>query len=210
LFEAELSECSMGGNLCGVSTGEALSRWCAAVIGNNVLTDFATAPIWFNDGMPDYVNNTDPTDQDADSTGCAVAFISWLLSQGFGLDKIAQELVKLTAKGTLAQLYAILTSQSRNNAWPAFQAAIQALPNGVTTDDPFNGAAQPSQLAHLAPWSVDLAGRVFAAILADVAAGKPADMVVTSVRAALVASPGARVQPASHHRLAIQTKAATA
>ena len=24
LFEAELSECSMGGNLCGVSTGEAL------------------------------------------------------------------------------------------------------------------------------------------------------------------------------------------
>jgi hypothetical protein len=34
LFEAELSECSMGGNLCGVSTGEALSRWCAAVISN--------------------------------------------------------------------------------------------------------------------------------------------------------------------------------
>jgi hypothetical protein len=32
LFEATLSECSMGGNLCGVSTGEALSRWCAAVI----------------------------------------------------------------------------------------------------------------------------------------------------------------------------------
>ena len=33
LFEAELSECSMGGNLCGESTGEALSRWCAAVAG---------------------------------------------------------------------------------------------------------------------------------------------------------------------------------
>src|ERR1700726_2103722 len=29
LFEAELSECSMGGNLCGASTGEALSRGCA-------------------------------------------------------------------------------------------------------------------------------------------------------------------------------------
>jgi len=28
LFEAELSECSMGGNLCGVSTGEAPSRSC--------------------------------------------------------------------------------------------------------------------------------------------------------------------------------------
>src|SRR5262245_39893527 len=46
LFEAELSECSMGGNLCGVSSGEALSRWCAAVISNNALADFATAPHW--------------------------------------------------------------------------------------------------------------------------------------------------------------------
>jgi len=44
LFEAELSECSMGGNLCGVSTGEALSRWCAAKVGKNALSDFATAP----------------------------------------------------------------------------------------------------------------------------------------------------------------------
>jgi hypothetical protein len=49
LFEAELSECSMGGNLCGVSTGEALSRWCAAVVGSNALSDFATAPTWAND-----------------------------------------------------------------------------------------------------------------------------------------------------------------
>src|SRR5579864_2369229 len=39
LFEAELSECSMNGNLCGESTGEALSRWCAMVIGNNSLAD---------------------------------------------------------------------------------------------------------------------------------------------------------------------------
>ncbi len=31
LFEAELSECAMNGSLCGFSTGEALSRWCAAV-----------------------------------------------------------------------------------------------------------------------------------------------------------------------------------
>ena len=56
LFEAELSECSMNGNLCGESTGEALSRWCAAVIGNNALADFATAPQWFADGTPDWVN----------------------------------------------------------------------------------------------------------------------------------------------------------
>jgi hypothetical protein len=56
LFEAELSECSMGGNLCGVSTGEALSRWCAAVVGGNALSDFATAPRWAQDGMPNFVS----------------------------------------------------------------------------------------------------------------------------------------------------------
>src|SRR5580692_6869611 len=120
LFEAELSECSMGGNLCGVSTGEALSRWCAAVIGNNALSDFATAPTWVNDGMPNYIDQTDPTDQNADSTGCGMAFISWLLSQGISLNQIAQGLVALTASGTFAQLYANLTSQSPSAAWPAF------------------------------------------------------------------------------------------
>src|SRR5438270_2803964 len=81
LFEAELSECSMNGNLCGLSTGEALSRWCAAQIGNNALSDFATAPQWQQDGEPDYVTTTDPTDQNADSTGCGMAFLSWLMSQ---------------------------------------------------------------------------------------------------------------------------------
>ena len=48
----------MGGNLCGVSTGEALSRWCAAVIGSNALADFATGPQWVQDGMPNYVDQT--------------------------------------------------------------------------------------------------------------------------------------------------------
>jgi hypothetical protein len=52
LFEAELSECSMGGNLCGQSTGEALSRWCAAAVSQNALADFATAPTWVaHDGL---------------------------------------------------------------------------------------------------------------------------------------------------------------
>jgi hypothetical protein len=137
LFEAELSECSMGGNLCGVSTGEALSRWCAAQISNNALSDFATAPTWAQDGMPDFVDKTDPTDQNADSTGCGMAFLSWMMSQRYNLAKIAQAMVALGASGTLAQLYAQLTSSPANNAWPAFQAAVQALPNGVTSDDPF-------------------------------------------------------------------------
>src|ERR1017187_9926870 len=131
LFEAELSECSMGGNLCGVSTGEALSRWCAAVIGNNALSDFATVPTWASDGMPNYVDQTDPTDQNADSTGCGMAFISWLLSQGITLSQIAQGLVGLTANGTFAQPYSNLMSQPAGNAWPSFLAAVQALQNGV-------------------------------------------------------------------------------
>src|ERR1700730_13854208 len=140
LFEAELSECSMNGNLCGQSTGEALSRWCAAVISNNALSDFATAPQWAQDGMPDYVNKTDPTDQNADSTGCGMAFLSWLMSQSYSLDKIAPPMVALGDAGTLAQLYANLTSDAAANAWPKFQNAVKALPNGVTNDDPFAGA----------------------------------------------------------------------
>lgn len=141
LFEAELSECSMGGNLCGVSTGEALSRWCAAQISNNALSDFATAPNWAQDGMPDFVDKTDPTDQKADSTGCGMAFLSWMMSQGYGLAKIVPAMVALGAKGTLAQLYANLTGSPANSAWTNFKAAVNALPNGVTGDDPFGSGA---------------------------------------------------------------------
>src|ERR1022692_4986286 len=100
LFEAELSECSMGGDLCGVSTGEALSRWCAAEVGNNALSDFATAPTWAQDGMPDWVDKVDPTDQDSDSIGCGMAFLSWLMSQGYALNQIAPAMVALGDAGT--------------------------------------------------------------------------------------------------------------
>ena len=113
LFEAELSECSMNGNLCGESTGEALSRWCSAVIGNNALADFATAPQWVQDGMANWVDTTEDTDQDGDSIGCGMAFISWLISQGHGLEKIAPAMVSLGNAGTLAQLYANLTGRQR-------------------------------------------------------------------------------------------------
>jgi hypothetical protein len=83
-----------------------LSRWCAAVIGSNALADFATGPQWAQDGMPDYVNQTDPTDQNADSTGCGMVFISWLMSQGYSLNSIAQAMASFGDAGTLAQLYA--------------------------------------------------------------------------------------------------------
>lgn len=164
LFEAELSECSMNGNLCGESTGEALSRWCAAVVSNNALAAFATAPQWVQDGEPDYVNKTDNTDQNADSTGCGMAFLSWLMSTGYALDKIASTMVSLGDAGTLAQLYAKLSGDSASNAWSKFQAAIKALPNGVTSDDPFNSltaaAAMPTAIpAQLAPGTTEMQAR---------------------------------------------------
>lgn len=194
LFEAELSECSMGGNLCGASTGEALSRWCAAVIGNNALADFGTALTWVDDRMPDYVDQTEPTDQDPDSIGCGMAFISWLISLGQPLTAIARGMVSLGDSGTLAQLYGQLTGDSPTNAWPAFMAAIQALPYGVTSDDPFGGMSQPTSRAHLAPW-VAAAGQVFGTILADLAAGRSEQQIVASVRAALAS--GASAQSAA-------------
>src|SRR6202035_4537414 len=148
LFEAELSECSMNGNVCGLSTGEALSRWCATVVSNNALSDFATAPRWVQDGQPDFVDQTDPTDQNADSIGCGMAFLSWLMSLGHSLDQIAPVMVALGDSGTLAQLYAKLTGDLSGNAGSKFQSALQGLPNGLTSDDPCNAWAQPAQIAH--------------------------------------------------------------
>jgi hypothetical protein len=186
LFEAELSECSMNGNLCGLSTGEALSRWCATLIGNNALADFATAPQWAQDGEPDFVNQTDNTDQSADSTGCGMAFISWMISQGYGLEKIAPTMVNLGDAGTLAQLYANLTSDAATNAWTNFQNALQNLPNGVTSDDPFGGLAQPAQMAHLSPRTAELVGRIFASMVSDLAAGRQPEQMMANVRAAML------------------------
>jgi hypothetical protein len=127
----------MGGNLCGVSTGEALSRWCAATVSNNALGDFASAPTWFDGGAQDFVSQTDPTDRNGESTGCGMAFISWLLSQNIVLGTIAQGLVSLGASGTFAQLYGNLTGNNPSTAYLTFMGAVQGLINGVTSDDPF-------------------------------------------------------------------------
>jgi hypothetical protein len=70
-----------------------------------------------------------------------MVFLSWLLSQNHSLPQIAQGMVGLGDSGTLADLYARLTGGAATNAWSSFSAAVQALPNGVTTDDPFNGIA---------------------------------------------------------------------
>ncbi|MBV9122582.1 MAG: hypothetical protein JO112_04425 [Planctomycetes bacterium] len=204
LFEAELSECSMGGNLCGVSTGEALSRWCAAVVSDNALPDFATAKTWAQNGMPDWVNRTDPTDRNPISTGCGMAFLSWLMSQGFDLGKIAPAMVSLGDSGTLAQLYASLTGNPASQAWGKFRTAVLQLPGGVTNDDPFGGGPHLTPLASMNPALVGLAGKVFSAILADLAQGKPDHQIVANVRAVLSAAGkalGGGCCPKTSHRL---------
>jgi hypothetical protein len=142
LFEAELSECAMNSQLCGYSTGEALSRSCAAVVGSNALADFATAPLWAQDGRPDWVDQTQHTDQDPDSTGCGMAFLSWLMSQGYALSEVAQTMVRLGDNGTLAQLYGQLAGSAASEAWTSFTTALDALPQGVNSDDPFNALAR--------------------------------------------------------------------
>jgi hypothetical protein len=140
LFEAELSECSMNGRLCGLSTGEALSRWCASSTSSNALADFASAPGWAQQGTPNFVDTVDQTDQNLVSTGCGMAFISWLISKGYTLPVIAQKMVATGDAGTLADLYGELTGDSPGNAWQSFLNDVNALPNGVNSDDPFGAA----------------------------------------------------------------------
>ncbi len=115
---------------------------------HNALADFATAPTWFNDGAQDFVSQTDATDGNPESTGCGMAFISWLLSQNFSLGTLAQGLVPLGANGTFAQLYSNLTGNDAGTAFLTFMGAVRNLPGGVTSDDPFG--AMPSVQTSLA------------------------------------------------------------
>ncbi len=91
--------------------------------------------------MPNWVDQTEHTDQGPDSTGCGMAFLSWLISQGHSLSRVAQTMVSLGDNGTLAQLYGQLTPDAASSAWSKFTSAIGALPAGVTSDDPFNALA---------------------------------------------------------------------
>lgn len=145
LFEAEYSECCMHGDLCGYSTGEALSRWCAMITSDNALKDFKTAPNWSAQHAPDYVSNFELTDRDPVATGCGMVFISWMLSLGYSFPVIAQSLVQyggmINENGAFAGLYSRLTGDSEVNAYPKFINACRALPGGIpllNRDDAFN------------------------------------------------------------------------
>ena len=134
LYVAELSECFMGpqggGWGCGYSNGEGLSRFCAEQeTPAHTLDDFATGPDWAKAGFPDWITKTEQTDQDSVSTGCAIVYIYWMRSLGFGIPQIVQ-----AAGSTLAANYQTLTGKS--SAYQDLLAAVKKL--SITSDNPFS------------------------------------------------------------------------
>ena len=173
-----------GGQSVRRSTGEALSRWCAADVSNNALANFETAPTWAQNGMQNYVDYTASTDRDLISVGCGMAFLSWLISLGDPLEKIAPAMVALGDGGTLAQLYERLTGDARTSAFPKFVAAARALPS-ITSDDPFGAAPRIALAAFAQPLRVAIASKLINAILADLAASKTTKDVLDGIHTIL-------------------------
>jgi hypothetical protein len=162
---------------CGASAGEGLSRilafelhpasqWLQANRGG-----FITASFWLNNGRPDWITQTEPTDIDKVSIGCATLFLNYLRHQlHFSLNQIVQ-----AGGTTLQQTYERLTGSSVD-AFGPFAALLAAyfppgtlvnFPPGtlnLPTDNPFplshvpgvvfdgaNGAAKEVVRAGLVP-----------------------------------------------------------
>jgi hypothetical protein len=144
LIVAELTESFMGeqnkGWDCGASNGEALSRYLAELESGGaqgVLAGFSTGPLWDQAGRPNWVDATDPTDQDGASIGCGVVYLYWMMSKGFTAAQITQA---SCPDGTLSSNYSALTGT--NSAWTDFIAAVGTLSQGVTSDNPWGQAPQ--------------------------------------------------------------------
>jgi hypothetical protein len=121
---------------CGASNGEGLSR----VLANDRYPgaeplDFVSSAFWLDNGRPDFVNSTDPTDTNYLSIGCSVLFLNWLHTQ---LGYSWQEIIQAGAP-TLAETYTNLTGQA--DGWRQFKTlmdtAFPGTPSGLITDNPF-------------------------------------------------------------------------
>jgi hypothetical protein len=146
LIVAELTECFMGlqnkGWDCGGSNGEALSRFLAQQTTggpDGALAEYATGPAWDQLGRPNWIDATDPTDQDAVSTGCGIVYLYWMLKEGFASTQITQA---GCPDSTLSSNYTALTGKT--TAWADFSAALTGLSGAITTDDPWRRAPVPS------------------------------------------------------------------
>lgn len=121
---------------CGASNGEGLSRVLATELYPAQLDGFATAAAWLDSPRADWVSRTDPTDQNAVSTGCAVLFLNYLHYQlGF-----AWPAVVAAAGATFEACYQALTG--RQAGFAPFKALLDSRfppgrPSGLISDNPF-------------------------------------------------------------------------
>ena len=104
---------------CGASAGEGLSRVLATQRYPASLDGFASAATWLNSNRPDWVTQTENTDRDYTSIGCATLFLNYLRYQ------LHFSLVRIVEAGgtTLQQTYQKLTGSS--DAFAPFAALIQ-------------------------------------------------------------------------------------
>ena len=110
---------------CGASNGEGLSRVLATERYPAQLDGFATASSWLNSNRQDYVSNTDPTDRNFVSIGCATLFINYLRFQlGYSLDAVVQ-----AGGSTLQDTYQALRSLSSSVRRFAFEFIEQRPPS---------------------------------------------------------------------------------
>ena len=129
---------------CSASNGEGLSRVLATVLYPDEVTG---ADAWLDGGRPDWVNRTNPSDNNDISNGCSVLFLNYLRYQlGHPWNMIVQ-----AAAPTLAGTYSKLTGDTRD-PFPTFKAlldlAFPSNPSGLTADNPF-----PITIAMGAPMS---------------------------------------------------------
>jgi len=146
----EVFEASQGqGWDCGASNGEGLSRVLATERYPRQIMGFATAAAWLNEGRPDFVNRTDPTDRNPISTGCAVLFLNYLRHQ---LNYRWRDIVA-AAGPTLSMTYLRLTGDA-SNPFPSFAALLASrFPAGrqavFKVDNPFPiGPGRPGHIDH--------------------------------------------------------------
>ena len=108
---------------CSASNGEGLSRVLATQqYRSGEITRFVTGATWLDSDRPDFVNNTDLTDFNPVSIGCAVLFLNYLHDQlGHGWESIVQ-----AAGTTLRQTYQTLTGNT-DDPFPEFAALLQQM-----------------------------------------------------------------------------------
>jgi hypothetical protein len=121
---------------CGASHGEGLSRVLATERYPAQLDGFASGASWLDSNRPDWVTNTEGTDRNYVSIGCATLFLNYQRYQlNIAWDKIVQ-----AGGATLADNYRSLTDAI--DAFGPFAALLQrqfptGTPSGLVNDNPF-------------------------------------------------------------------------